>query len=78
MLIGTTLTGIDSLRTPFHQDPPISGVYLYAAAISNLLNQSFLRRLPHWQCLLLVIFSGPVKQLLAAQAADLQAAVSIC
>gem|GEM_PF-572813 len=56
VLIGTTLTGIDSLRTPFHQDPPISGVYLYAAAISNLLNQSFLRRLPHWQCLLLVIF----------------------
>ena len=55
VLVGATLLGVDPLRTPFHQDPPTSGVYLYAATIDNLLNQSFLRRPPQWQCLLLLV-----------------------
>lgn len=44
VLVGPTLTGVDTLRTPFQQSNPINGVYFYAATINNLLNQSFLRR----------------------------------
>lgn len=55
VLVGSTLTGDDPLRTPFQKDPPVSGVYLYAATINNLLNQSFLRRPPRWQTTLLLI-----------------------
>lgn len=54
VLIGTTLAGQDPLRTPLQTDPPLSGVYFYAAAIDNLLNQSFLRRPPTWQNTLLL------------------------
>ncbi len=55
VLVGTTLVGLDPLRTPFQTDPPTSGVYLYAAAINNLLNQSYLRRPPMWQSLWLLV-----------------------
>ncbi|MEL6161312.1 MAG: adenylate/guanylate cyclase domain-containing protein [Cyanobacteria bacterium J06627_32] len=55
VLVGATLAGIDPLRTPFQKSPPVSGVYLYAATIDNLLNQSYLRRLPQWQALLLLV-----------------------
>ena len=55
VLVGSTLLGLDPLRTPFQKDPPVSGVYLYAATINNLLNQSFLRRPPRWQTTLLLI-----------------------
>jgi adenylate cyclase len=55
ILIGTTFVGSDPLRTPFQVDPPIGGVHLYAAAIDNLLNHSFLRRPPLWQVLLLLV-----------------------
>ncbi|MEM6867640.1 MAG: CHASE2 domain-containing protein, partial [Cyanobacteria bacterium P01_C01_bin.121] len=44
VLVGPTLTGVDTLRTPFQTAEPTSGVYVYAATISNLLDQSFLRR----------------------------------
>ncbi|MEL6854384.1 MAG: CHASE2 domain-containing protein [Cyanobacteria bacterium J06607_13] len=55
VLVGATLAGIDPLRTPFQKSPPVSGVYLYAATVDNLLNQSYLRRLPQWQALLLLV-----------------------
>jgi adenylate cyclase len=55
VLVGTTLAGLDPLRSPFQTDPPTSGVYLYAAALNNLLNQSYLRRPPLWQGLLLLV-----------------------
>ena len=54
VLVGTTLVGLDPLRTPFQTSSPTSGVYLYAAAINNLLNHSFLRRPPLWQVTLLL------------------------
>ncbi|MEO1402216.1 MAG: adenylate/guanylate cyclase domain-containing protein [Cyanobacteria bacterium J06635_1] len=46
VLVGVTAAGFDPLRTPFHLDPPASGVYLHAAAVDNLLNQRFLNRMP--------------------------------
>ncbi|MEO0520009.1 MAG: adenylate/guanylate cyclase domain-containing protein [Cyanobacteria bacterium P01_A01_bin.116] len=55
VLVGSTLTGVDPLRTPFHQDPPVSGVFLYAAKINNLLDQSFLQRPPQWYGTLLLV-----------------------
>ncbi len=55
VLVGATIGGIDPLRTPFHKDVPVSGVYLYAAALNNLLNQSFLRRPSVWHNTLLLI-----------------------
>ena len=54
VLIGATASGLDPLRTPFQSNPPTNGVYLHAATIDNLLNQSFLKRLPQWQSTLLL------------------------
>ena len=54
VLVGPTLTGVDTLRTPFQTAEPTSGVYVYAATISNLLDQSFLRRPTQQQSLLLL------------------------
>ena len=55
VLVGATIGGIDPLRTPFHKDVPVSGVYLYAAALNNLLNQSFLRRPSIWHNTLVLV-----------------------
>ncbi len=55
VLVGTTLAGLDPLRTPFQTDPPTSGVYLYAATLNNLLNHSYLRRPPLWQSTALLV-----------------------
>ncbi|MEL6813394.1 MAG: CHASE2 domain-containing protein [Cyanobacteria bacterium J06598_3] len=55
VVVGSTLTGIDPLRTPFQKNPPVSGVYLHAATINNLLNQSFLRSPAAWQIMILLI-----------------------
>ncbi len=55
VLIGATLAGVDPLRTPFHRDAPANGIHLHAAALNNLLNQSFLRRSTVWQNTLLLI-----------------------
>ncbi|MEO1390049.1 MAG: adenylate/guanylate cyclase domain-containing protein [Cyanobacteria bacterium J06634_6] len=55
VLVGSTLIGEDTLRTPFQQAIPTSGVYLYAATINNLLDQSFLRRPAGWQTTLLLV-----------------------
>lgn len=56
VLVGVSLTGVDALRTPFHINPPVSGVYLYAAAIDNLLKGSYLQKLLQWQEMLLLAF----------------------
>lgn len=45
IIIGTDLTGVDVLQTPFDQDVPTSGVYLHAAVVSNLLKNNDLYRI---------------------------------
>lgn len=66
VLIGATGRGIDPLRTPFHAYLPTAGVYLHAATIDNLLNQSFLKSPPKWQAAMLLailaIASAPLLQ----------------
>lgn len=44
LIIGTDLTGVDVLQTPFDQEVPTSGVYLHAAIVSNLLQNNDLYR----------------------------------
>jgi signal transduction histidine kinase/CHASE2 domain-containing sensor protein/DNA-binding NarL/FixJ family response regulator len=49
VLIGVTASGIDSLVTPFNQNPPSSSVYLHAAVIQTILQQNALQPLDnHW------------------------------
>ena len=54
VLVGTTATGEDTLRTPFEQRVPTAGVYLHAAVIDNVINHRFLKRLPDWADMLLL------------------------
>jgi len=54
VLVGPTLTGVDTLRTPFQSTAPTNGIYFYAATINNLLDRSFLRRPSTWQNFLLL------------------------
>jgi len=55
LLVGLTATGTnDTLKTPFEQVPPTSGIYLHAAVIDNLLNHRLLGRLPQQLDLLLI------------------------
>lgn len=59
VLLGVTASAMDSLQTPFDRNPPSSGVYLQATAISNLLQQNSLHRLsPGWLWLMLLL-GGP-------------------
>ena len=71
VIVGATAAGLDPLRTPFQPfqaNSPTSGVYLHAAIIDNLLNQSFLKRPPKWQrTLLLAILAIASTHLLQRQ-----------
>jgi adenylate cyclase len=58
VLVGTTATGEDTLRTPLEQQAPTAGVYLHAAALDNLMNHRFLWRLPDWAEILLLGLIG--------------------
>lgn len=55
VLVGATFATHDPIRTPFHKTSPTSGVFFHAAAINNLLNESFLRRMLPWKELLLLL-----------------------
>ncbi len=46
VLVGATATGLDQIRTPFSPNDPVAGVFVHAAAVHNLLQQSWLRTLP--------------------------------
>ncbi|MEO1591176.1 MAG: CHASE2 domain-containing protein, partial [Cyanobacteria bacterium J06632_22] len=46
VLVGATATGIDQIRTPFGDNEPVSGVFVHAAAMHNLLQQNWLRTPP--------------------------------
>ena len=54
VLVGTTATGEDTLRTPFEHKTPTAGVYLHAAVVDNVMNHRFLQRLPAWADILLL------------------------
>ena len=55
VLVGATTVGSDPMRSPFAVDHTVSGVHFFAAAINNLLNGSYLRRTPGWQCAILLV-----------------------
>jgi len=55
VLVGVTMVGADPMQSPFRVSHSVSGVHFFAAAINNLLNGSYLRRTPAWQCALLLI-----------------------
>jgi signal transduction histidine kinase/CheY-like chemotaxis protein len=59
ILIGTDLTGVDPLHTPFNQQPPTSGVYLHAAVISNILQGNSLHRFPDAIFSILILLVTP-------------------
>ncbi len=44
VVVGVSATGFDTLLTPFDRNPPVTGVYLQATAIQNLLAQNSLQR----------------------------------
>lgn len=58
VLVGVTATAIDSIRSPFNQNSPTSGVYLHAALIDNLLNSKLLKPLDEKLILLLLLAVG--------------------
>ncbi|MGL5059561.1 MAG: CHASE2 domain-containing protein [Microcoleus sp.] len=60
VLVGTTATGLDPLRTPLDKIPPTSGIYLHAAVIDNLLNNRLLQSLPDWISGLILFLIGPI------------------
>lgn len=59
VLVGVTATGIDELVTPFDYDPPVSSVYLHAAALTNLLQQNWLKPMPQVGWALILLVGGP-------------------
>ena len=58
VLVGVTATGLDPLVSPLNQNPPLSGVYLHAALIDNLLNQRLLKPFPDSGVILLLLLIG--------------------
>lgn len=63
VIIGSSVSGIDPIATPFNQAPPATGIDLQAAVISNLLYGNNLRLLfPPYQTVLLLI-GGPMLSL---------------
>lgn len=59
VVVGVSALGVDPLITPFHRNPPSSGVYLHATVINNLLQQNFLQ-LPNRRWLALFLLGGSV------------------
>lgn len=60
VLVGTTATGLDPLRTPLDRIPPTNGIYLHAAVLDNLLNNRLLQPLPDWTSWLILLLIGPI------------------
>jgi adenylate cyclase len=58
VLIGVTATGLDPLRSPYNQSPPIAGVYLHAAILDNLLKSRQLKPLDEPIILTLIVILG--------------------
>lgn len=55
VLVGVTATGIDSIPTPFDNNPTGSGLLVHAAVLDNILQERYLKPLDHpwlWSILL--------------------------
>ena len=59
VFIGFTGVGLDTMATPYNQDPPAAGVYQHVVAANNLLAQNHLKpiSLPVW---ITVVLLSPV------------------
>lgn len=60
VLVGVTATAVDSIRTPYNQNPPTAGVYLHAAMIDNLLHNKLLKLVKRPVVIFLLLLIGPV------------------
>ncbi|MBE9180356.1 CHASE2 domain-containing protein [Oculatella sp. LEGE 06141] len=59
VLVGVTAIGFDPLITPFDYNPPTSGIYLHATAISNLLQRNALQVKYNQWIWLMLLLGGP-------------------
>jgi diguanylate cyclase (GGDEF)-like protein len=66
VLVGATATGLDPLHTPFNLNPAASGVHLHATALSNLLQENYLRPMAPGWFLLIWVLGGPVLSVVIA------------
>ncbi|MBD2072760.1 CHASE2 domain-containing protein [Phormidium sp. FACHB-592] len=64
VLVGLTAVGFDPLSTPFDRNPPVTGVYLNAAVVNNLLQQNALQPVSFTWSLLIFCLAGPGLSLL--------------
>ncbi|MEL6228842.1 MAG: CHASE2 domain-containing protein [Cyanobacteria bacterium J06627_3] len=61
VIVGDTATGLDRwIRTPFDKDIPVEGIYVYAAALHNLLEQNWLRRINPHLVVAILLMLGPI------------------
>ncbi len=67
VLVGTSATGVDPLRTPLNYNPPTAGIYKHAAVIDNLLNHRDLQPLPKPVVILLLFSLGILTNALIAK-----------
>ena len=59
ILVGVTATGLDSLTTPFDQNPPTGTVLLHATLVHNLLQHNYLKPLNQGWVLFILLIGGP-------------------
>ena len=61
VIVGDTATGLDRwIRTPFDKDTPVEGIYVYAAALHNLLEQNWLRHINQHLVVAVLLIIGPI------------------
>ncbi|MEL6263322.1 MAG: CHASE2 domain-containing protein [Cyanobacteria bacterium J06626_6] len=53
-------SGFAPMRTPFDYRWPVPGGYMHAAVVDNLLNQNWLRAIPHSGAMLGLLMGGPL------------------
>lgn len=60
VVVNGATTGEGHLRTPFDRQTPVSGGYMHAAMIDNLLNQNWLRSVPENTVIVALLSFGPL------------------
>ncbi|MEL6813611.1 MAG: CHASE2 domain-containing protein [Cyanobacteria bacterium J06598_3] len=60
VVVNGDTTGEGHLRTPFDRQIPMSGGYMHAAVIDNLLNQNWLRSVPENTVIVALLSFGPL------------------
>lgn len=64
VLVGSSAKGVDQdIRTPFDRDPPVGGVYVYAAVLHNLLAENWLRTPAQPLVYVFLLLLGPLTTL---------------